>query len=166
MSSEFPVRVGRLIKWVSALSCVLLFGMAALFGFGLTQVDFRWLSYPLLALPLVCLLFIVRGYRIDGSTLYVRRLLHETTIDLRDLRSAEVLPRVFDRALRIFGNGGLFSFSGWFWRRGQGLLAAYAMDVGAGVQLRWDDRCVVLTPVDPQGMVASLQAHLGRPRSG
>lgn len=158
-SHQFPVRVGRLLKWVSALTTLLLVGLAALFEFGNAPLPdrLRWISVALLALPAICLLFTVRGYRVDGSTLYVRRLLHETTIDLRQLRSAEVVPRVFDRALRVFGNGGLFSFSGWFWRRGQGLMAAYAMDIGPGLELRWDDRTVLLTPVDPEAMQAALR---------
>lgn len=167
-SSHFAVRVGRLLIWVSALSCLLLVGLALLFEFGTTQLPAQlgWLSWALLALPLVCLLFIVRGYRIDGSTLYVRRLLHETRVDLRDLRSVHSVPRAFDRALRVFGNGGLFSFSGWFWRRGQGFLRAYAMDIGPGLELRWDDRTVVLTPQDPAAMSQALQPRLAADANG
>ncbi len=158
---EFPVRVGRLVKWVSALSCALLIGLGLMFQFSATRLPsgLNWMSWALMALPLICLLFIVRGYRIDGGTLYVRRLVHETAIDLRDLSSVEVVPKAFDRALRVFGNGGLFSFSGWFWRRGMGLMKAYAMDIGPGLLLRWSDRAVVLTPTDPQAMQERLKAQ-------
>ena len=60
------------------------------------------------------LLFTVRGYRIEMGCLYIERLIWDTRIDLRHLRSVEADPDAMARAWRTFGNGGLFSFSGWF----------------------------------------------------
>ncbi len=63
-------------------------------------------------------------------------------------------------------NGGLFSVTGWYWKRRMGHFRAYVTHLGRTVVLRFEDRTVVLSPGDPAGFVAALGAPGNRAPSG
>lgn len=108
---------------------------------------------------LVCgFLFSIRGYRLDGASLYVLRPLWETAVDLRGLESAEIDPGAMRGAWRTFGNGGMFSFSGWHWSRKLGRHRAFVTDFKNAVVLRQDGRSVVISPGDPEAFLEDLGA--------
>src|SRR5262249_58403306 len=88
-----------------------------------------------LTVLLVALLFVVAGYEIDGTALRVRRLLWSTTVELEGLTRAWEDLNVIRGSVRVFGNGGLYSFSGIFWSRRLGRYRFFATDF---------NRCVVL----------------------
>lgn len=155
--SNFSVRVGRLVPISTAVLCVVFVLLAVILYLWLPEAQAKHSAVAfMIALPLLCMPFVVRGYRLDGSTLYVKRLLHETAIDLSGLRRVEVMPGGL-KGLRVFGNGGLFSISGWFWSRDLGLYKAYAMDLGPTLYLKWDKGGVMLTPTEPEAMLRRLQ---------
>jgi hypothetical protein len=106
------------------------------------------------ALPLVVLggtlMYTVRGYSLSGDTLKVRRLFWNTRVDLAGLRSATVCPDAMKGAVRVFGNGGLFSFSGRFRSRRLGSFKAFVTDVSACVVLVTGRDTVVISPGSPE----------------
>lgn len=159
---DFAVRVGTTLKVVSLVATLLIAGLVVMLYFLPDKIPYYRTFLALLLITMIpaSLAFTVRAYRIDGHTLYIRRLMHVTCIDLRGLRSVEVLPKVFAGSVRVFGNGGFFSFSGWFWKPGLGRFKAYAMDLGPGLLLRWDHRAAALTPVDTQAMAAALRERV------
>jgi hypothetical protein len=163
MASHYPARIGKMIVITSATATLLCLGIAALMYFKVAAEvpGGQWIALPLIALPVLSLPFLVRGYRVDGSTLWVERLLHANPIDLRGLRSVELRPKAFAGAIRTFGNGGLFSFTGRYWSRELGSVRAYAMDTGAALLLRWDDHKVLLTPTDPKALAERLRQAAG-----
>jgi hypothetical protein len=70
-------------------------------------------------------------------------------------------------AWRVFGNGGLFSFTGEFWSRKLGRFRALATDPERAVVLRWPKRTIVITPHDPQQFImraGTLLKTAGFPR--
>src|ERR1700688_2164591 len=73
-----------------------------------------WIA--LLPLAIVCggILFTIRGYTVTPDALLVHRLFWATRLPLSGLHSAQVEPEAMRRSIRTFGNGGLFSFTGWF----------------------------------------------------
>ena len=73
------------------------------FGLGVAMVP--------LAVLVGALLFIVSGYRVDSSELLVERLVTSTSVPLVGLSRVWLDPAACKGSLRIFGNGGLFSFS-------------------------------------------------------
>lgn len=101
-------------------------------------------------------LFAVRGYRIDGDTLLVLRPLWGTGFTLHDLQSAEIDPDAMAGSLRVCGNGGLFSITGWYWNRRLGLYRAFVTTPSHAVVLRFPRRVLVVTPDDPEAFVAAL----------
>ncbi len=163
MASHFPARVGKTVVITSSVSVLLCVGVAAMMFFMVAPEvpDSKWLALPVLALPLLSLPFLVRGYRIDGRSLVVERLLHTNRVDLRGLRSVDYRPKAFAGVIRTFGNGGLFSFTGRYWSRELGHFRAFAMDTGPALMLHWDDRRVLLTPADPQALAERLRQAAG-----
>jgi hypothetical protein len=107
---------------------------------------------------LVSALFTVRGYEVGTEEVGVRRLLWTTRLSLAGLREAWADPSALARSLRLFGNGGLFSFTGLFWNRRLGRYRAFATDPRRAVVMRFGARSVVVTPDDPDAFVAEL-AH-------
>jgi hypothetical protein len=56
------------------------------------------------------------------------------------------------------GNGGLFSFTGWYWNKTLGSFRAFATDFRYTVVLKREGSTVVVTPDDPQGFVQAVVA--------
>ena len=149
--------------WSTRLSAITAVGTAALLGSAYGLVDNGlWVGgLALVALWLACLAGHVRGYSVEGQRLHIDRLAYGHVIDLSTLQSATVAPGLFRGALRV-GNGGLFSFSGWFLSRSHGWFRAVATDSR--------ERCVLLTfesgrwavsPDDPLGFVDTVRRAAG-----
>jgi hypothetical protein len=106
------------------------------------------------------LLFIVSGYTLTASALQIVRPLWTTNFALADLVSVAGDAEALQGALRLFGNGGLFSITGIFWKRKVGLFHAYATDPGRAVIVRFKRRTIVVSPDDPQRFIVRLRTHL------
>jgi len=100
--------------------------------------------------------FTVRGYALDDTQLSVRRLLTSTRIPLVGLRRAWIDPTVCKGSLRVMGNGGLFSFTGWFQNKRLGRYRLFATDFRNAVVLKFPDRTIVVTPAEPHAFVEHL----------
>jgi len=109
---------------------------------------------PLLAFGAA--LFVVRGYQVAPGELRIDRLLWSTRVELAGLTRAAADPSATRGSLRLFGNGGLYSFTGLFWNRKLGRYRAFVTDPKRTVVLFVPSRTVVISPEDP---VAFLQ-HL------
>ncbi len=89
----------------------------------------------------------------------VRRLIWVTRIPLRTLTNAELRHGPFGWAWRTCGNGGLYSFTGWYYQKPLGAFRAMATRASDAVILRFSDRKpIVITPDDPAGSVAAVEA--------
>ncbi|MCC6232301.1 MAG: hypothetical protein IT580_06625 [Verrucomicrobiales bacterium] len=98
----------------------------------------------------------VLGYRVESDALYVRRPLRETRIPLAGLRAAECDAGALTGSLRLFGNGGFLSFTGWYWNRRLGRFQLFANDPSHAVVMRFRDRVVVVAPSEPATFAARL----------
>ena len=105
---------------------------------------------------LACLPFMVRSYTITNDAILIRRLFWTTRLDRRDLKSAEAVPKAMKGALRTCGNGGGFSFTGWYWSKSLGFYRAFVTDLNRTVVLRFAKRTVVVSPSDPEDFVQHL----------
>ena len=121
-------------------------------------------------LPLVILfgaaLFTIRGYSISSDSILVHRLLWSTALPRASLESAQVEPDAMRGSLRTFGNGGAFSFTGFYYNKRLGSYRAYVTDPRRTVVLRYANRRVVLSPATPEDFVQYLAlAKPSRPNS-
>lgn len=115
-----------------------------------------WIGLLPLALVAGAALFVVRGYAITPDAILVRRLLWTIRVSRSGFQSARFEPEALRRSIRICGNGGFFSFTGWFRSPTLGSYRAFATDPSRAVVLRFSDRTVVLTPVDPEAFIHAL----------
>jgi hypothetical protein len=107
--------------------------------------------------PFCASLFVVRGYAIDGKVLFVRRLLWSTRIPLHGLDKVWLDPAVCKGAIRVVGNGGLFSFSGLFYSKALGKFRVFVTDFSQAAVLKLAGQVVVLSPKSPHAFVEHLQ---------
>lgn len=150
---------GRSLVIVSSLLVALC--VANVVGFSLILRDEPW-GLVLLAqwtLPLIVLgllPFMIRGYAITNDEILIRRLFWTTRLDRAGLTSAEVILNAMQKSLRICGNGGGFSFTGWYWNKPLGFYRAFVTDLNRTVVLRFEKRTVVVSPGDPEDFVKAL----------
>lgn len=126
-------------------------GFTHYFGLGIALV------FP--ATLILSLLFAVTGYAVDAGGLYIQRPLWRTRLPLDGLSRFWLEPTACKGSLRIFGNGGLYSFTGLYWSRKLGRFRLYATDFAQSVVLVLPDRVVVVTPATPRAFVDHLH-HL------
>jgi hypothetical protein len=170
---SFRAPWGPALRWVTLLATALLAGIAILEAVVLPRDllgGWPWLLATCLPLAILggSALFTVRGYRFDGSTLLIRRLLWETPLPLDGLRRAWAAPDAMRRSWRLFGNGGLFAISGLYRNRELGNYRAWATRPDLAVVLEFGQRKVVVTPETPARFlqalaVAAPSARLGVP---
>ncbi len=102
-------------------------------------------------------LFIISGYTITRDTLFIRRFLWHSRIDLSDLDSFEIDPDAMNGSSRAFGNGGLFCIAGYFRNERLGRYRAFATDPLLAVVLRFHGKTLVVTPDNPEQFIAALK---------
>ena len=106
---------------MSVLATALCIGIAFAVCFLPGAVRGGWLGTALRWLPIVLVpgaaLFVVRGYTITPDAILVHRLLWDTRLPREGLQSAAFEPGAMCRSIRTCGNGGLFSFTGWYWSK-------------------------------------------------
>ena len=123
----------------------------------------QW-SLPVIVLG--CVLFVIRSYAITEDAIFIRRLFWTTRLNRAGLKSAEVIPKAMSRSLRTCGNGGGFSFTGWYWSKQLGFYRAFVTDLDRTVVLRFETRTVVVSPSDPEEFVSELNLENRNAASG
>lgn len=151
--------------WGNALivisSLLLVLSVASVVGLPLWLVNIprgagilaQW-TMPLIVLA--CLPFMIRGYVITDDAILIRRLFWTTRLDRAGLKSAEVMPKAMHKSLRTCGNGGGFSFTGWYWSKTLGFYRAFVTDLNRTVVLHFDKRTVVVSPGEAEAFVNEL----------
>lgn len=120
-------------------------GFTHVFGIGVACLP------PLLLV--FSMLFTVHGYRLEHNALHVRRLLWSTRISLAGLRAVHSDPALLHCSKRIFGNGGLYAFTGLYASEKLGRYRLFATDVWHPVILQTATGTVVVTPAEPFAFV-------------
>jgi len=156
--------------WPASLKAISLLGTAVLVGVAYavimaiprgTRVPFAETFGTVVAAvpPLVAtiaLLFVVTSYEVGPKELRIQRLLWSTRLSLGDLTRAWFDPNAMDGSLRLFGNGGLYSFTGLFRNRTLGRYRAFVTDPKQTVVLQLKKRVVVLSPAEPHAFLQAL----------
>lgn len=114
-----------------------------------------------ISLLVISALFTVRGYQLSTQNLYIQRLFWKTNIDLSALKQIERDSAAMKKSIRTFGNGGLYSISGFFKNRRLGSYRAWATDPAKAIVLHFQNRTVIITPDDPDRFVQTLQQIKG-----
>ena len=159
--ARFSAPWGRSLRLTTVGSALVLLAVA-LTGLLTGPRNFLVWRLAMVALPLVVLLsalpFAVLGYVLTETHIEVRRLGWSTVLPLAGLVTVTGEPEGFRGSVRVFGNGGLFAITGWFWNRRIGRFRAYATDPSRTVLLRYQDgRNLVVTPNDVQHFIVRVR---------
>lgn len=157
--AEFDAPWSTSLKWISGGVSTLLTAIAMGIAARVSDPPNRlWIVAALILVPVVSALFTVLEYQVADGRLRIRRLLWSDSIPLDALVSVDRDPSLTAGSWRLAGNGGLFSFSGWFRSKALGTYRAYVTDFDRAVVLRFHDRrAVVVSPADPAAFVAAVR---------
>jgi len=149
--------------WSSSLIFISVFATLVCLGVSINLVlhGESWMALLPLAIIFGGILFTIRGYAVTPDALLVQRLFWSTRLSLSELHSAQVEPRAMRWSLRTFGNGGLFSFSGWYYNKLLGKYRAFVTDPKRTVVLHLGGDSVVVSPAKPEAFVRDLLATFG-----
>jgi hypothetical protein len=156
----------RVLKVTSALGTVLIVsagvaayrtlplmpGPARVFGLAIALI--------LPAILAVSLFFMVTGYVADERALYIKRLASSTRISLTGLSEIRLEPGACRGAIRLFGNGGLYAFTGWYRNSAIGRFRLFGTDLDRSVILVLPQGKVVVTPENPHAFVEYLKRRI------
>lgn len=161
MNDYYKAPWGATLIIMSTVVSAILIGMSLFTLLGLPSQNIEtklvMVSFPMI-LFIGSLLFTIRGFSFNSSTLFIQRLFWRTEIPLTGLQSVEVLPLAMQKSIRTMGNGGLFSFSGQFRNKDLGHYRAFATDGKRTVVLHFGDNKIVVTPDDPEKFAVELGA--------
>lgn len=160
---HFKAPWGTTLTIVSTVASFVLIGVAVaiLAASGIPPWT-KWLAtLTTLGTLLTCALFTVRGYELGRHELHVHRLFWTTRISLGGLQAAEADPDATRNSIRLFGNGGLYSFSGWFRNTRLGVYRLCATDPGRAVVLRFPDRVWVVSPERTPDFIRGIREKAG-----
>ena len=152
---RYPAPWGKSLVVVSTLATVLCLAITLSLT-GLLHGWLRWEALLPLAIVLASAPFTIRGYTVTPDVLLVHRLFWTTRLSLAGLESAQVEPEAMRGSIRTFGNGGLFSFTGFYYNRLLGAYRAFVTDPRQAVVLRFPKRKVVVSPGVPEKFVRDL----------
>lgn len=116
-----------------------------------------WFALLPIAIIIGAALFTVRGYALTPDYLRVYRLLWSTRVPLAGLQSVEYDPEALHKSTRLFGNGGLFSISGYFRNKKLGNYRAFVTHQALAVVLRFTNRTVVVSPGIPADFIEEIR---------
>lgn len=159
---DFPASWGMSLKIVTPLVSAVLVGTMISLGGAPLAPEWREVLRGLLAGVFLGAAFCaVRGYRVGGGVLEILRPGWRTRIPLAGLRSVETGAGVMSASIRLFGNGGFWSFTGWFWNRRLGRYRAFVNDPRRAVALRFVRGCVVVSPDDAGAFALRVRVESG-----
>ena len=166
---HFKAPWGRTLLIVSILTTLVTLGAAILLTLGRQTPGF--ISLPalpsraltiaaVLLIPLGALPFIIRGYVLTKDGILIKRLWWNTVLPFAEMRSVEVEPLALSHSFRTCGNGGLFSFTGFYWSSQLGHYRAYVTDLNRTVIVHMQNRTAVLSPDDPEAFARTVTSYL------
>jgi len=115
-----------------------------------------WAGGAMVVLVVGCALFSIRGYSITADAVLIHHWIWTTRLPLAELQSAQFEPNAMRGSLRTFGNGGFFSFSGYYRNPTLGSYRAFVTDFRHTVILRFVDRTIVISPSPPEEFVKAV----------
>lgn len=145
-----------LLVVVSVMATLFCVGMASSVFFYEKHGWEEWVLWLLPVLAAGCALFTIRGYTVTPEAILVHRLLWSTRLPRKGLKSAEFVPHAMRGSIRTCGNGGFFSFSGFYWNRTWRSYRAYVTDPRRTVVLRYERRTVIISPGAPEDFIREL----------
>ncbi len=161
MDKVFKAPWDTLLRSISALMVVIMIGLPAYDWWDSGSLELTGHKYIIMLFPLlliVSLLFTIRSYTINGNVLLVRRLFWNTRVDLSCVQSARFDSEGMKGTIKTLGNGGAFSYSGWFYSKRLGKFRALVTNRSECIILKFTDgKTTLVSPENPQLFIEALR---------
>ncbi|OKH16973.1 PH domain-containing protein [[Limnothrix rosea] IAM M-220] len=152
----FKAPWGAAVMVITVSTCILMIAVSMMLAWIGDRQNFV-LLYLVALIPVLIVLitsfYSVRGYLVTNNRLQVARLGWFTTIPLNNLETVVYEPKAMAKSLRLFGDGGLFAFTGRFRNQALGNYRAYVTHLNKTVVLIFTDKTVVVSPQRPEEFV-------------
>lgn len=163
--TRFSAPWGRLLKIVSTLSTALVCGVFWLAAPTSSINESLLFQLFLISIPFFLLgsaaLFIILRYEISPENIEIVRVVGRVKYPLASIESVEFQPKVTEMSLRTFGNGGMYSISGFFRNTHLGSYRAYVTNSANCVVLRRKQAGpIVISPGEPIEFVEQVKLAL------
>ncbi len=145
------------LVFISSTTSLLCLILAVVIGGGFVKLP-AWVALFPLAFLVVAALFVVRYYIVSQDAVIVQRLFWKTRLPLAGLKSAWHDPMAMTKSMRTFGNGGLFSFTGYYSNKTLGPYRAYVTDPNRAVVMDFGNSKVVVSPRVPEQFIQEITA--------
>ncbi len=169
-SQHFKAPWGRTLFIASAFTTLVMLGVACMLilnrqipwfvSLPLPPGSFGLMIAAVLLVPLGALPFIIRGYAVTEDGILIKRLWWNTVLPFAEMRSVEAEPLALSHSFRTCGNGGLYSFTGYYWSQQHGHFRAYVTDLNRTVVVHMKNRTAVLSPDDPEAFARAVTTRL------
>lgn len=163
---RFEVHYGTVLKVTTGLVIVALLGVVLLglfkgpLGKGVESLPRLLMCVIPAVLIGTTAMFTVLRYEIDDAGLHVVRPIGRLRI-FSNVSAVAAADGALKGAIRTFGNGGLFSFNGWYWVRGYGSSRLWVTDFHSVVAMRGDRGCVFVSPAKRDEFIAAVRSRFG-----
>ena len=155
---EFAAPKSRQIKIINAILLVAFIGSAV--GFFLVDRDIWSLIVPLGVMLFVFGLsyyFSIRKFQITDDEIIIVRPFDIEKYPRSNFDKAERVCRKDLRfAIRTFGIGGVFSYTGQFWNKKFGPMTWYVTNLNNAVILSGANKKIVLSPENPEKFISKI----------
>jgi hypothetical protein len=130
----YTAKLDRASKIITVVCCALITGIVVLSVNSLTKVpvgSFSFFKYLLIAVllilvPVLCYLFSIKEYSLEGNTFKISRNLNSLAINIGEINEARLLTKHDMKGMiRTFGVGGLFGYFGRFYNNTLGSVYLY-----------------------------------------
>ncbi len=158
---EYKSPWGTALYIMSAVSVIIMLGIPLIILI-IERNDWPIFNIIFILLPLmliITVLFTIRGYILTPDVLFVKRLIWKTRIDLSDLVGVEVDPQAMEKSIRTFGNGGMFSFTGYYRNKKLGSYRAFVTNPKLSVILKFSNRTILITPNNPVDFTNTIKQY-------
>ncbi|MBT3983893.1 MAG: hypothetical protein HOE90_21230 [Bacteriovoracaceae bacterium] len=159
----FKARWGNALKAISIFCTLVLLSVPIIVYVAQSaQINATTTAVSLLSISALigCIPFSVRGYRVETNELVILRTFHRDFIPIGEITSIEKIERLPKFTLRVFGNGGLFSFSGNYWSKGIGHFKAYVTNFDNLVMVTAAQKKMLISPDQPDELIAQVQKEM------
>ena len=102
--------------------------------------------------------FSPRGFEVSNGAFRVKRLAGDVVFPLTNLRFVRnANPADFRGCVRLWGNGGLFGYYGWFWSKSLGKSRWYVTDRSKAAVVTDGSQIILVSPGDLDGFRAAIE---------
>lgn len=152
--------VARIVPWfllfIAVMIAVPLFVNFSTVGMGALPT---LLLGPVLIIALYIYMYMLQtlSISVDGYAITINRKMKPVTIPFSEITSVR---KVDDMrfAIRTFGNGGVFGYTGYFYKKGIGSMLWYCTQRANYILIETKGKKIVITPDDPEGFLKDIAA--------